>query len=162
MKTYLPQILMGLVILFGIGLTVTPFVAENFFPASEAEVRQAKSRDVVQALKTIFQSPDGDISDARAIHKKTADSKTAWFSFRSVRKPVQSFIHARKLEQKELSEEILNQAFFKNAPPVSWWQPDLGTETYFTGEDNMNKLHLIYNSRTKRGVLVISTSLNNK
>ena len=162
MKKYIPQILMGLVILFGIVLTVTPYVAENFFPASEEEVRQAKSKDVAQALRAIFQSPDGDITDAKAIHKKTTTSKTAWFSFRSVRKPMQRFIHARKLEQKELSEDILNQAFFKNNPPIDWWNPDLGTETYFKGIDDNNEVHLIYNSRTKRGVLVISTAFNKK
>ena len=75
---------------------------------------------------------------------------------------MQRFIHARKLEQKELSEDILNQAFFKNNPPIDWWNPDLGTETYFKGIDDNNEVHLIYNSRTKRGVLVISTAFNKK
>lgn len=162
MKKYLPQILMGLVILFGLILAITPYVADYVLPASGEEVRQARSKDVAQALKTIFQSPDADISDARAIHKKTQTSKTAWFSFRTVRKPMQRFVHARHLKQKDLTEDILNTAFYKNNPPVSWWQPDLGTETYFTGDDGANILHLIYNSRTKRGVLVISTTFSNK
>jgi len=162
MKKYFPQILMGLVILFGLILLITPYVADDIFPASEEEVRQAKSKDVSQALKAIFQLPDADITDARAIHKKTLKSKRAWFSFRTTRKPMQRFIHATGIEQKELSEDILNTAFYKNNPPDSWWQPDLGTETYFSGNDGSNEIHMIYNSRTKRGVLVISTTFNNK
>jgi hypothetical protein len=157
MKKYFLQILMGLVILFGLILSITPYIADIIYPASEEEVRQAKSRDVAQALKAIFQSPDADIEDAHAIHKKTATSKTAWFSFRVTRKPMQRFIHARKLQQKELSPEILKQQFYQDNPPDQWWKPDLSTETYFSGQEGENTLWLIYNSRIKRGVLVIST-----
>jgi hypothetical protein len=160
-KKYLFPLLMGLVILFGLILSITPYIADAIYPASEEEVRQAKSRDVAQALKAIFQSPDADIEESRAIHKKTATKKTAWFSFRTTRKPMQHFIHARQLQQKELSPQILAHKFYLNKPPVPWWKPDLGTETYFEGKDGENSVYLIYNSRIKRGVLVISTVLVN-
>jgi len=160
MKKYFLQILMGLVILFGLILSITPYIADAIFPASEEEIRQAKSRDVAHALKAIFQSPDAEIEDAHAIHKKTATSKTAWFVFRTTRKPMQRFIHARHLEQKDLTAEILKQQFYLDNPPDQWWKPDLGTETYFVGQDSENNsLRLIYNSRIKRGVLVISSQL---
>ncbi len=161
MKKYFLQIIMGLAILFGLVLAITPYVAEYIFPKTDEEIQEAKSEDVARALMAIFQSPDADISDAHAIHKKTATTKTAWFSFRTTRKPMQRFIHSRHLEQKELSEEILNTHFFKNSPPAEWWHADLGTETYFTGTDAGNQLYLLYNSRTKRGVLVISSVLKN-
>lgn len=157
MKKYFLQILMGLVILFGLILSITPYVADIIYPASEEEVRQAKSRDVAQALKAIFQSPDAEIEDARAIHKKTATQKVAWFSFRTTRKPMQRFIHNQKLQQYELTPEILKQQFYQDNPPDQWWKPDLSTETYFSGQEGENSVRLIYNSRIKRGVLVIST-----
>ena len=155
-KNFLP-FLMGLVILFGLILSITPYVADSIYPASEEEIRQAKSREAAHALRAIFQSPDADIEDARAIHKKTASSKTIWFSFRTTRKPMQRFIHAKKLQQKELIPEILTQQFYQDNPPEQWWQPDLSTETYFSGQEGANTLNLIYNSRIKRGVLVITT-----
>jgi hypothetical protein len=73
---------------------------------------------------------------------------------------MQRFIHNRKLIQKDLTPEILKQQFYPQNPPIPWWQPDLDTKTYFSGKDGENSLHLIYNSRIKRGVLVISTQLN--
>ena len=157
MKKYFLPTLMGLVIFLGLILAITPYIADAIFPASAEEVRQAKSREVAQALKAIFQSPDAEIEAAQAMYKKTATGKVAWFSFRTTRKPMQRFIHDRKLQQKALTAEILKQQFYQDNPPDQWWKPDLSTETYFLGQEGENTLRLIYNSRIKRGVLVIST-----
>jgi len=158
MKKYSLQILMGLVILFGLILSISPYLVD-YLPRSDEEVRAAKSEKVAEALARIFQSPDANISDAHAIHKQTAQAKTVWFSFRTTRKPMQRFIHIHKLKQKDLSEEVLNTVFHQNTPPASWWHADLGTKTYFTGQDGKSILNLIYNSRTKHGVLVVSTPI---
>ena len=158
MKKYSLQILMGIVILFGFISAISPHII-NYLPKSDEEIRTAKSEEVAQALAGIFQSPDANISDAHAIHKQTAQAKTVWFSFRTTRKPMQRFIHIHKLKQKDLSEEVLNTVFHQNTPPASWWHADLGTKTYFTGQDGKSILNLIYNSRTKRGVLVVSTPI---
>ena len=154
MKT-LTSIIMGLAILVGLVLAITPFVADKFFPIPENTVRQAKPDAAAMALKQWFQSPDAPFIAVQAINKKTPSSNTAWFSFSVGRAPIEKYIVAKKLVQKELNKDIMGITFSMNQPPASWWQPDaLKQQTYFTGEDQGRIVSLIYSPASKRGVLV--------
>jgi len=161
MKT-LATIFMGLVILIGLILAITPFVAEKFFPVPENSVRQAKPDVAAMALQQWFQSPDELFTDVQAINKSSVNTsiinKTSWFSFSVGRRPVEKYIINKKLVQSELTEAILNTIFFKNNRPASWWQPEaIVQQTYFTGEDQGRQVSLIYSPNSKRGVLVTTT-----
>ena len=154
MKT-LSTIIMGLAIVVGLILALTPFVADKFFPIPENTVRQAKPDAAAMALKQWFQSPDAPFIAVQAINKKTPTSNTAWFSFSVGRSPIERYIKNKNLTQKELNKDIMGITFSMNQPPASWWQPDaLAQQTYFTGEDQGRVVSLIYSPESKRGVLV--------
>jgi len=157
MKT-LATLFMGLAILIGLILAITPFVAGKFFPIPENTVRQAKPDVAAMALQQWFQSPDELFTDVQAINKTSYTKKTSWFAFSVGRSPVEKYIINKKLAQHDLTEDILNTTFFKNDRPASWWQPEApNQETYFTGEDQGRKVSLIYSPKSKRGVLVTTT-----
>jgi hypothetical protein len=154
MKTF-TTIFMGLAILMGLILALTPFVAGKFFPVPENTVRQAKPDAAAIALKQWFQSPDAPFIAVQAINKKTPTSNTAWFSFSVGRAPIEKYIVSKKLTQKELNKDIMGITFSTNQPPASWWQPEaLAQQTYFTGEDQGRIVSLIYSPESKRGLLV--------
>lgn len=154
MKT-ISTIIMGLAILVGFILALTPFVADKFFPVPESTVRQAKPDAAAMALKQWFQSPNTPFIAVQAINKKTPTSNTAWFSFSVGRAPIEKYIMSKKLIQKELNKDIMGITFSTNQSPASWWQPEaLAQQTYFTGEDQGRVVSLIYSPESKRGVLV--------
>ena len=157
MKTF-TTIFMGLAIAMGLVLALTPFVADKFFPVPENTVRQAKPDAAAKALKQWFQSPDAQFIAVQAINKKTATGSTAWFSYSVGRGPVEKYIVNKKLEQKELTKDIMGITFSTHQAPATWWQPEaLGQKTYFTGEDQGRVVSLIYSPESKRGVLVTRT-----
>ena len=157
MKTF-STFFMGLVIVAGLILALTPIIGSIFFPAPENIVRQAKPEAAAMALKQWFKSPNSPFIDVQAITKQTAIETTAWFSFSSGRRPIEKYIIDKKLIQEELSTEILNKEFFNIDKPASWWQPDAITqETYFKGKDQGRFISLLYSPESKRGVLVTST-----
>ena len=152
------SIIMGLAILMGLILALTPFVADKFFPMPENTVRQAKPEAAAMALKQWFRSPDALFVDVQAINKNTATGKTAWFSYSVGRAPVEKYITNKKLTQKELTQDIMSTIFSSNHAPATWWQPEaLAQQTYFTGEDQGRAVYLIYSPKSKRGVLVTRT-----
>ncbi len=154
----LSTIIMGLAILTGLILVITPFVADKFFPVPENTVRQAKPEAAAMALKQWFQSPDAPFVAVQAINKKTQTSNTAWFTFSVGRGPIEKYIRNKKLAQKELNKDIMGITFSTNQAPASWWQPEaLAQKTYFTGEDQGRLVSLIYSPESKRGVLVTRT-----
>ena len=157
MKT-LSTIVMGIVIVAGLFLALTPFFAEKFFPVPENATRVAKPEAAVMALQQWFKSPDALITDVQAINKSSKDSTSSWFSFSVGRRPVEKYILTKKLTQKTISPEVLETTFFVNNPPASWWHPSaVNQKTYFSGSDQGRSVALIYNPDTKRGVLVTST-----
>ncbi|MCF6189104.1 MAG: hypothetical protein L3J51_01345 [Cocleimonas sp.] len=157
MKTF-TTIFMGLAIVMGLVLALTPFVADKFFPIPEKSVRQAKPEAAAMALKQWFQSPDAQFIAVQAINKKTPESNTSWFSYSVGRGPVEKYILDKKLEQKDLTDGVMATTFSTKQAPASWWQPEaLAQQTYFTGEDQGRIVSLIYNPESKRGVLVTST-----
>jgi len=157
MKTF-TTIFMGIVIVMGFILAVTPFVAEKFFPAPEKQVRQAKPEAAANALKQWFNSPDALFTDVQAINKSSAQKRTSWFSFSVGRRPVEKYIIDKKLQQVELNDKQLTTVFFTKDRPASWWQPEaVAQKTFFTGEDQGRQVSLIYNPDSKRGVLVTTT-----
>lgn len=163
MKT-LGTILMAVVILAGLILAITPFVADRFFPIPENMVRQAKPEAAANALKRWFNSPDADLVDVQAIQQQSVKTGNgvkqpytrSWFAFSVSRRPVEKFILGKKLEQKELNAATLDKLFDAASPPASWWQPAaLNQQTYFEGVDQGKHIALIYNPDSKRAVLVI-------
>jgi hypothetical protein len=157
MKTF-STIIMGIAILAGLILALTPFVADKFFPVPENVTRVAKPEAAALALQQWFKSPNAAITDVQAINKKIQDNNLSWFSFSVGRRPVEKYILNNKLAQKPLTDEILRTNFFMSNPPASWWQPAaVNQETYFTGEDQGRVVSLIYNPASKRGVLVTTS-----
>ena len=154
----LSTIAMGLAILTGLILVLTPFVAEKFFPIPENTVRLAKPEAAAMALKQWFQSPDAQFIAVQAINKKNAMGSTSWFSYSVGRGPIEKYIVSKKLVQKELTKDIMGITFSTHQTPASWWQPQaLAQKTYFTGEDQGRVVSLIYSPKSKRGVLVTRT-----
>ena len=157
MKTF-STFFMGLVIIAGLILALTPIIGSVFFPTPENVVRQAKPEAAAMALKLWFKSPDAPFIDVQAITKKTADKTVSWFSFSVGRRPIEKYIIDKKLTQESLSTEILEKEFFNKAKPATWWQPDaIKQETYFKGDDQGRFISLLYSPESKRGVLVTST-----
>jgi hypothetical protein len=159
MKTF-TTIFMVLAILAGFVLAVTPFIADKFFPVPENVIRQAKPEAAAMALKRWFNDSDALFSDVQAINKSIKGHTTAWCAFSVGRSPVEKYILEKKLSQESISSEILEDTFFINSPPASWWQPSsIQQETYFTGIDQGRSVSLIYNPGTKRGVLVTTSNI---
>ncbi len=157
MKT-LSTVLMAIVILAGLVLALTPFVADKFFPVPKNAIRVAKPDAAIMALQQWFQSPDAFITDVQAFNKSNIDGSSSWFSFSVGRRPIEKYILNKKLSQNILTQEVLDATFFTSNPPASWWQPTaVNQETYFSGSDQGRSVALIYNPETKRGVLVTST-----
>ncbi len=146
---------MMLAILVGLILAITPFVADQFFPVPKNTVRQAKPEAAAMALKRWFKDPQAEFLAVQAINKTTENSNVAWFTFSVGRSAVEKYIIAKKLQQKSLNQTILEEVFFSNNPPATWWQPSaINQQTYFTGRDQGQIVSIIYNPSSKRGVFV--------
>ncbi len=153
MKYILP-IVMAMTILAGITLAITPWALDYFFPIKENVIRDADSEEAEDALARWFLSPDANFIDVEAARKQSKTRSTAWFVFKVKRNAVERFIHAKKLKQLDLTEEVLNTTFSASSPPRDWWKPRALTRTsYFKGVDQGRELALIYNAETQQGVL---------
>ena len=154
MKYILPFV-MAMTILAGITLAATPHLLDYFFPIKENVIRDADSEAAEDALGRWFLSPDANFMKVEAARQQSKIRSTSWFVFQVKRKAVERFITAKKLEQLELTDNILNTIFYANSPPRAWWQPTaLTRSSYFQGVDQGRKLALIYNAETKQGALV--------
>ena len=157
MKTF-TTILMFLAILVGFMLAITPFVADKFFPVPENTVRQAKPEAAANALKRLFKDPQAEFLAVQAINKRSSNSNVSWFAFSVGRGAVEKYIISKKLQQKPLSQAVLEETFFSKNPPATWWQPAaINQQTYFSGQDQGRSISVIYNPSSKRGVLVATT-----
>ncbi len=158
MKYILP-FLMALLILAGMTLAISPYVLDFFFPIKENVIREADSEAAEDALGVWFLSPNANFRDVEAARKRSKTQSTAWFVFKVKRYAVERFISAKKLEQFDLNDEILNNTFFASSPPFDWWKPkQLDRKSYFKGIDQGRHLALIYNAETESGVLVTTIS----
>ena len=157
MKKYLFPALMTLVILCGLLLIVTPYIADWLYPASQSRLHAAKPTEVKQALADWFNTPVANVSEAQALHQVAAQGNTSWFAFSLPRQPVEGFIRSNSLQQTTLTPEVLQQVFMTPAPPVTWWQPaSLQRQTYFKGNDAQHDLALVYNAESQRGFLLVT------
>ena len=157
MKYFFP-ILMALLILSGVTLVVTPFVAEWLLPASSNGFRQAKPDEVKQALASWFGTKTEAFGESYGVNQASAQGTTAWFTFSVAREPVTSFILKNRLQQQDLTPERLQSLFLMQTPPVAWWQPaSLQRETCFVGAEEGRQLSLIYHAEQQRGFLVVRT-----
>lgn len=157
MKYFFPA-LMGFFIITGIVLTITPFVAEQFFPTAETSYRKAKPDDVKQALRDWFRQPQADFRDARAIRQVSVKGTMAWFRFEVGRQAVERFIVANRMKQSELTDDVMQTVFMRHVPPVDWWQPaSLKRETYFKSGNKDQVLNLIYDAESATGYFLVVT-----
>lgn len=157
MKYFFPA-LMALAILAGITLTVTPYVADWFFPMPTSNLRKAEPQQVAQALAQWFNARPEQFRAPQGIHQVTAEDNTAWFGFQVSREPVETFIRTHRLQQQALTPELLQQVFTSQQPPAEWWQPQaLQRETYFSGEVDGRAVALIYHAEQQQGFLIVRT-----
>lgn len=157
MKYFFP-VLITVVVLSGLVLTFTPFVAEQLLPSPTTSMRQADPQQIKQALANWFGTSASAITQAQGISLLTAEGTTAWFEFSTDRQGVERFIVTNHLKQQELTSAIM-QDFFTNAkPPAEWWQPtSLQRQTYFSGTEQGREVGLIYNAETQKGFLIVYT-----
>lgn len=158
MKYFFP-VLMGIAILFGAGLTVTPYIADWFLPVNASNYQQAKSADALQAVADWFGAKPEDIKSAQAIRRRTTEGSTSWLMFEASREPVAQFVLNARLQQVNLDQTALQAVWLNNPPPINWWQPaELKRETYFSGKTENRTLSLIYNEEQQKGYLVVKNT----
>jgi len=157
MKYFFP-VLMGATILFGVGLTFTPIIMELVWPASQTSYQRAQADDARRAIADWFGVPLNEVQAAQSIRQHAVQGTTTWFYFAMPRKGVEQFIIQHRLQQRPLSDTVLQQQWLANKPPVDWWQPArLKRETYFSGNDGRNNVTLIYNATEQQGFMQIQT-----
>lgn len=155
MKYFFP-FLMGIVILLGVGLTLTPYIADWLLPVSAAHYQQAKPNDARQAVADWFGVQPEQIKSAQAIRRRTHEGNTSWLVFEASRDPVAQFVMNARLQQINLDQAALQSVWLDNPPPVDWWQPaELQRETYFVGKTASRTLSLLYNEEQHKGYLVV-------
>ena len=157
MKYFFP-VLMGTVILFGIGLTFTPYIAEWLLPVQASTYQQAKAGEARQAVADWFGVKSEQITSAQAIRRRTAEGNTSWLVFEASREPVAQFVVNARLSQQALDQATLQSVWLSNPPSVNWWQPaELKRETYFAGNTENRTVSLVYNETMQKGYLLIKT-----
>ena len=157
MKYFFPA-LMVFVILAGVSLTLTPYIAEQFFPASKTTLRVADPERAKQALADWFGTTPANVTDVQASNQSAAQGSTSWFMFGTERTGVEYFIRQNNLKQQNLSREILQNTFMTQQPPAPWWQPAaLERETCFIGSAEGREIGLIYHAELKKGFLIVRT-----
>ena len=157
MKYFFPA-LMVFVILAGVSLTLTPYIAEQFFPASKTTLRVADPERAKQALADWFGTTPANVTDVQASNQSAAQGSTSWFMFGTERTAVEYFIRQNNLKQQNLSPEILQNTFMTQQPPAPWWQPAaLERETCFIGSAEGREIGLIYHAELKKGFLIVRT-----
>ena len=152
---YLLPFIMAITILAGITLAITPYALDYLFPIKENVIRDADPEAAADALGVWFVSPDAQFTDVHAARKQSKVQSTSWFGFNVDRTSVERFISAKKLQQLDLDESVLESTFAASAPPREWWKPrTLTRQSYFTGIDQGRTVSLIYNAETQQGLLV--------
>lgn len=155
MKYFFP-ILIGIVVTAGVVLTFSPFVMNVIFPVDESKPQIAISDRARVALADWFSVNPNRMNAVQAYREtdQISGKQNMYFTFSTTPDTVRDFIRKKGLEQKELSDEVMQNTFAKST--VSWWQPEaLNRKTWFNGNDGSAELSLIYNAQKQRGVLVI-------
>lgn len=157
MKYFFPA-MMALLILAGVSLVLTPYIAEQFFPASKTTLRAAAPKQAAQALANWFGTSPDSLTEVQGISQVSAQGNISWFLFSVERQAVENFIHQNRLQQQDLTPDNLQRVFMVQNPPASWWQPaTLERQTCFIGIDEGRELGLIYHAELKKGFLIIRT-----
>ena len=158
MKYFFPA-LMGLLIFMGVALTATPYIAEWLMPAASTSFRKANPEDARTALADWFGANPQELADAEAIRQQTVHGSTAWFAFTAPGDAVGRFVVRSRLNQQDLTPEIMQQVFLAQTPPVDWWQPaSLQRRSWFSGKSEGQELALVYNAEMQRGFLLVRTA----
>lgn len=157
MKYFFP-VLMGMAILLGLGLALTPYIADWLMPVSASSYQQAKPEDARQAIADWFGVKPEQIKSAQAIRRRTLEGNTAWLMFEGEREPVVQFVVNARLKQQNFDQTALESIWLANRPSVAWWQPaELQRETYFLGKTENRSLFLVYNETMQKGYLLVKT-----
>lgn len=150
---------MAVVITIGLGVQLTPYIAEYFFPSGQAHFQQANPHEAREALANWFGVPSTELSQVHAIRYQSAQQNRRWYQFSVERTPVERFIRRLKLQQMELDDAVLNNQFLTKRPPVDWWHPEsLQRKSYFSGSDGANRVKLIYNADNESGYLLVESN----
>ncbi len=158
MKYFFP-VLMGFLILSGLILTATPYIADWLLPVTASRYQQAKPEDARQAVADWFGVKPEQIKSAQAIRQRTAEGNTAWLMFEAAREPVVQFVVNARLKQENLDQVNLQALWLTDAPKLAWWQPaELKRETYFLGKTENRTLALMYNEAMQKGYLLVKTT----
>ncbi|WP_020396195.1 hypothetical protein [Thiolinea disciformis] len=158
MRKYFYPLLMATVILFGVILVITPYVAEYFFPLSQAAYQKPNDTEVKRALSDWFGAKPEQISEAQAMRRRLPDGSMDWYQFSLPPEAVKRFIIESRLQQQDLTPELMRQHFLDNAPQIAWWQPQaLQQQTYFLGAGGGREVALIYNAEHQHGVMRVYT-----
>jgi len=145
---------MGLVILLGLLLALTPIIGSLFFPQPDVATQMAKDDVARSALASWFQAPVNALVDVKAVRKTTSEAKISRYSFSTTADVMRSFIQQKQLKQKDLTAQVMQNIFIDKTLP--WWQPEaLQRKTWFHGFDHDSEISLIYNAQTQRGVMII-------
>ncbi len=160
MKKYFYPLLMGVLILFGVVLTITPWIADYLIPAKETSYRRAPAPEAQEALANWFNVKPDLVKYSEAIQFVSPSRKLAWFKFQMTREPVERFVRSLQLRQEDLTDNVMQQRFMTPKPPVDWWKPqELTRQSYFTGKIGEQVLNLIYNAELQQGYLLIDTPI---
>lgn len=158
MKYFFP-VLMGILIVLGLVLTATPYIADWLLPVSASNYQQAKPEDARQAVADWFGVKPEQIKSAQALRQRTATGSTAWLMFEATREPVVQFVINARLKQETLDPASLQTLWLTAAPKLAWWQPaELKRETYFSGKTEKRSLALMYNETLQKGYLLVKTT----
>lgn len=146
---------MAVVIFAGVLLSTTPLILGYFFPMPKESFQLAKPDEAASALQRWFNAPEVEFKQVQAARERLVDvGINSYFTFETGSEAVTSFIRLKRLQQRELTDEVMQQLFVN--PKINWWQPaGLQRETYFSGEDKGILLYLIYNAQLQRGFLLV-------
>ncbi|MEZ5479972.1 MAG: hypothetical protein R3E95_21565 [Thiolinea sp.] len=156
---YLFPALMGAVILIGLLVNVTPYVAGYFFPAGADGYQKASPAQAQEALASWFEASPQDFGEVLALRKQENQDIWRWYRFAVGRQAVEHFIRRLGLQQNDLDAAVLQAEFMAEPPPVDWWQPaELERRSYFSGQDQGMSIRLIYHAERELGFLLIRST----
>ena len=145
---------MLITIFAGVMLIATPFIMNMIFPPQESQI--AVGQRARLALSDWFVIEPDELADVQAYRQESKDgqSRRMYFTWSTKPSNVRAFIRRKKLEQKDMTDEVMQSVFANDN--IVWWQPQaLERESWFTGKDGQANLNLIYNDDTRRGVMVV-------
>lgn len=150
----LAQGFMLVVILIGFILALTPIIGSIMTSGDDRTVIRGKDDAVKTALSEWFKAPKSAFVDVHAIRQIKDNKPISRLSFSTTPEVVRGFLANKSFKQQDLTATIMADIFTDKT--LSWWSPEaLQRKTWFMAKDQNKTLHLIYNDKTQRAVLVV-------